>query len=382
MSTAYKFYMGNMRQQKLESLKAAGMKVLALVGLIAVLALLTWGSVHGARFISNHAAGGFGNLTSTVANIMGLSSSTGDTNAPEATKAITFTLATNQATSGKAFTFSWDARDEEDTYFFSYACSDGVKFDVPGELDQSKAIPCDTRFDFINTMNTLALTPVSPHNRFIDVPVTIGLTRASGEVAQGETLITIVNEDVMDSRSSREENGGNAKEVTLAPAETANSGVVPVAPAASQPSREIRTFGGTVPTTRTTVSDPNGFFDLSIRVVDVGFIDSDTKAFIASSSVERGEHEGAIRFEVSNNGTKTSPKWMFEASLPTTPSYDYESRKQQALRPGERIEYTLAFDRVRNADKGTIVINIDPEKLLDEIVRSNNDAKATITIIR
>ena len=359
---------------KVEALKTTGMKVLALVGFIAVLALLTWGSVQMARVAGENFEGGFANLTAAVTNITSRFFPAETVEAP-LVETLALTLATNNAISGEAFTFSWEARENEsDTYAFSYACSDGVAFEVPGEANGSKEIVCDTPFKFINTTDTLTLIPRSENNRFIDVPVSINHTLISGEVITGNTLLTIVNEDITDSRSSLEEETGSTEEEVTTP-------ITPITPAPVTPSREIQTFGGTTPAP--VISDPNGTPDLSVRIISVGYINPDTKLFVASSSVNRREHEGAVRFEVTNVGTKTSPEWTFEAALPTTPSYEYRPRgNQQALRPGDRIEYTLAFDRVRNADTGSIRIEVDPKDVLDEITRTNNEAKATINIIR
>lgn len=355
---------------KADRLKNTSMKVLALVGFIAILALLTWGAVQVARVASNGAEGGFANLTAAVTNVTSRFFPAEDTTTPQPAEEVVLTLSTNNAMSDEAFTFTWEARDEDaDTYTFSYACSDGVTFEVPGELSVNKEIICGIPFEFINTTNTLTLIPRSENNRFIDVPVAISHILPSGEIATGETLITVVNEDVTDSRSSL---GGDAP----------TSGT-PVVPTAGTPSREIQTFGEGTPTTPVVVSDPNGTADLAVTILEVGIINPDTKLFVATSSVERREHEGAVRFQVQNVGTKTSSAWTFEASLPTTPSYTYRPRgSQQALRPGDRIEYTLAFDRVRNADVGSIRIEIDPREVLDEITRANNEARTTINIIR
>src|SRR3989344_4212256 len=52
-----------------------------------------------------------------------------------------------------------------------------------------------------------------------------------------------------------------------------------------------------------------------------------------------------IQFQVSNLGTNVAQSgWSFNATLPIQNSYTANSGPQQALYPGDRIVYTLAFD--------------------------------------
>ncbi|HWH16495.1 MAG TPA: CARDB domain-containing protein [Candidatus Paceibacterota bacterium] len=151
--------------------------------------------------------------------------------------------------------------------------------------------------------------------------------------------------------------------------------------------------GGTVtnprPGTPTTVVVPvqvpastnyHGLPDLVVESVVTGYLNtSDTSSFRASDEVPDGKR-GAVKFTVINRGTNVSGRFEFEVELPTTRTYTYNSRSQQSLRPGERIEYVLGFDRTREGQNRTIAITVDPDDEIDESNERNNDRSVSIDI--
>lgn len=53
----------------------------------------------------------------------------------------------------------------------------------------------------------------------------------------------------------------------------------------------------------------------------------------------------SVQFVVENIGTNVALSgWTFNASLPLTPAYTYQSGAQQALYPGDKIAFTLTYD--------------------------------------
>lgn len=77
------------------------------------------------------------------------------------------------------------------------------------------------------------------------------------------------------------------------------------------------------------VAQMYGYADLATRIISV---------------VPQGNRY-SMTFEVANYGTNTAAAgWMFTAHLPLDPSYTFTSNPQQALRPGDKIVYTLGFD--------------------------------------
>ncbi|MEX0917311.1 MAG: CARDB domain-containing protein [Candidatus Paceibacterota bacterium] len=128
----------------------------------------------------------------------------------------------------------------------------------------------------------------------------------------------------------------------------------------------------------TVVSDPNGRADLAPRLLAVGVVDEDGN-FTEKDEVDQSDRI-AVRFAVENLGTKTSETWRFTAVLPTHTIHFFDSPTQQALRPGDRIEYTLGFDGVKDNEKVTFTVNVDPSKSVPEVTKNNNILKVEINV--
>ncbi len=137
-------------------------------------------------------------------------------------------------------------------------------------------------------------------------------------------------------------------------------------------------------TTGSTVSNPAGFTDLSANVIEVGIVDKTTGSFTASSTPSKNPMGGrvAVRFSVTNIGTRTSPQWNFNAVLPTYPSAVFSSPEQQQLGPGDRIEFTLAFDSFDPSGTGTFTVNVDPAGSVNESNKDNNIVHYTVTVAK
>ena len=127
------------------------------------------------------------------------------------------------------------------------------------------------------------------------------------------------------------------------------------------------------------VSDPYGQADLTAEITEVGVINASNE-FVASSTPSAGS-KIAFKFIISNIGTKTAENWRFNVVLPTDPIYIYSGNTQQALRPGERIEYAMGFDRAKAGTDMAIIVNVNPSGSTNEKTRDNNIAKKLITII-
>jgi hypothetical protein len=126
-----------------------------------------------------------------------------------------------------------------------------------------------------------------------------------------------------------------------------------------------------VPGSGTVTSDPNGEVDLRVSLVALGTSDNIRgDDFTETDNFDEDDYI-TIKFEVRNIGTKTSDDWEYEAKLPTSPSYTYDSKEQDGLRPGDRIEFTLTFEDPSDR-KNEIVITVDPDDDTDDDNRSNN----------
>src|SRR3989344_7788406 len=121
----------------------------------------------------------------------------------------------------------------------------------------------------------------------------------------------------------------------------------------------------------------SGLPNLIVVIRDVGFIDPSTNVFTATSSIRSGQR-AAVRFSVTNSGTNISGKWSFSAALPTYPANTFIAEPQQALRPGERIEFTLGFDSFDTASSGIVTITVNPSRSVSESSYDDNILQATI----
>lgn len=123
-----------------------------------------------------------------------------------------------------------------------------------------------------------------------------------------------------------------------------------------------------------------GLPDLVVENVITGYLNtSSTDSFRASDEVPDGKR-GAVKFTVINRGTNVSDRFEFEVKVPTTRSYTYNSKSQQALRPGERIEYVLGFDQAKEGTNRTITIDVDPDDDINESNENNNTRSVRIDI--
>lgn len=148
------------------------------------------------------------------------------------------------------------------------------------------------------------------------------------------------------------------------------------APAAGQTVTTTYPTGGTfVPATLT------GLSDLTVEITATGYLtSSNTNSFVKSNTVADGKR-GAVKFAIINRGTNTSGTFEFTAKLPTTSSsFTFNSAKQQSLKPGERIDYVLGFDRTKSGDDREIRITVDSDKDVNESNENNNTDSVTVDI--
>lgn len=122
-----------------------------------------------------------------------------------------------------------------------------------------------------------------------------------------------------------------------------------------------------------------GSVDLEATINEIGYLNSNND-LIATSTLVVGKI-GAVKFTVKNIGTKTSDGWTFNAVLPTSPSHIFHSEGQKALAPGEKIEFTMGFDKLRIGEQMPIIINVDPTGGMKESNKTNNIVKTFIDII-
>lgn len=140
----------------------------------------------------------------------------------------------------------------------------------------------------------------------------------------------------------------------------------------------------TYPTATTTVSVApvlSGLPDLTVSILATGYLAStSTDSFVASTSIPTGTRP-AVKFSIQNSGTNVAAiGWHFSAAIPTQNAYVFYSPAQQALLPGDRIEYTLGFDQAAPGTNRSFSIIADSDQRMSESNENNNSATTQITI--
>lgn len=125
----------------------------------------------------------------------------------------------------------------------------------------------------------------------------------------------------------------------------------------------------------------SGLPDLTVEITAIGYLrTSDTDSFVRSNEVPDNKR-GAVKFAIINRGTNTSGTFKFDAKLPTTSSsFTFTSGKQQSLKPGDRIDYVLGFDRAKSGNDREIRITVDADRDVRESNESNNTDTDTVDI--
>jgi len=338
--------------------KDSVIKILAVVGAVFV---LSFGGFITVRILSNIPEAVSG-LTAQVLNI---------TQRFISAEKIVVNLGKDTFKNGDLveLTFEHISKEEDGSYSFFYECRSGVHFE---RTESKEIIFCNTPYNFVNDNNSVSFTVYSTQNSSINVPLSINFVKNNSDKIskRGETNLRI-EPDVASTDGGTilvtDNNSGNTATNT------------PRKPGTKiEETSLFNETSGTKPGTGSGVSDPNGVVDLKPTILQVGMIDKVTNVFTATSTINQGSR-GAVRFIVENVGTKVSPEWTFNVVLPTFPSFIYHSKSQQVLYPGDRIEYTIGFDSIRNDNiPNTITVNADPISSIKESNETNNIVSTTL----
>jgi hypothetical protein len=339
-------------QTNRDDVRAMALKALAVIGFVAILIFGVWGLIQVGRM-----------FPSIMSAISSAAVSLSSIFVPA--ERLEIALPSGNIESGEPFTISWthEGKRKDGTYTLSFDCRDGLSMEAPGANGVYQRVFCNTPFNLTNETSSMKLIAISSQSRFLDVPLKLTFTRLdTGEVsAETATAITVVNDKV----------SGTA--TTTPPTQGGTGGGAGVRPGTPSRNTYVITQAGRA-------SDPNGRADLSVTILDTGIVDSNN-VYVKTGTISR-QQKGAVRFVIENLGSKTVESWNFSAVLPTLPMHIFSSPMQPALGPGDKIEYTLAFDQVDGAaTQNTITINADPSNMIwNEATENNNIAKAVVVI--
>ncbi|HYF10544.1 MAG TPA: hypothetical protein VD967_02980 [Candidatus Paceibacterota bacterium] len=369
-----------------EQYRDIAVKSLAVLGLLTILALGSFLTLTAlsyvpkfVRSVGNFVASTTPEVTNTVATVK---------NAVKGS--LGFASNKTALSTGSSVTLFWDKSSAEagGSYALTYPCMSGVSVSYKGT-----PLSCNVPFYLDQDAEEVTLTVESKKARNAEVPFALRFTK-NGETRVGSTDTTVVA--VTNAKIAGM--GEAPPPAAPAPKKTASTYKPPVkksvAVATPVYNPVYSIVNSYVPGIPVTYTNTNLFYptntltyvppagpewgqaDLRPVILDMGILD--TNRNIISTRYMSRTSKAAIRFAVENIGTKTSHPWVFNAVLPTSPRFTYLPEFQPPLRPGERIEYTLSFDRVVN-DENSIVITVDPAGTLAEATKANNQASVTFT---
>ena len=293
--------------------------ILAVAGFIILIVIIVWGAYHLLRLTGS-----------------GVSSLFSRFGAKEA--AITVT-APASVQSGKSFPLSWKYSPKENgTYAFLYQCKSGFRFDATAPSGTVAAVPCGNAFT-VGANTNVTLTPTLSGTSTIEVPVSIIFmpsATSSTDRPQGTATVRV----------------------------TAGT-------AAATPVKNLPTTGTNDTGVQTQNTVPAGPADLSVKILAVGTIDMYGN-FVNRSPMNPNEI-AAVKFDIGNNGGRSTGTWSFTVQLPTSPSYTYQSSAQASLAPQAHIENILRF-RPMTPGGGNVSVWVDPQGMVSESSEGNNNA--------
>lgn len=353
-------------------ISAYGIKTLSIVGLVFALSIGIYaGSVNLFGWPES-----LSKLAATVVSITSTSKPAPDLSVSASALSIA---------SGDTVKLSWQIKNapaDGGLYTFSYACAPGVS--VLNANNENEAIICGLEYPLPENKDDINLILRSDKTRYGNADLTVSFTpRASSEkTIFANTLITISNQTVKAGKNSAPELPTKPKNQTTTNQTAANKSPVTAGNTGGTGAKTLKPGNKTETTVQvsgvtSSVSNPNGKPDLAVKIIATGIVDPNTKEFVATTTPKASDRI-AVQFEIANLGTKESGSWYFNAVLPTIPFYIFSSDGQASLMPGDKIVYTLGFDKIEKKDGNMVVINADPANSINEASENNNIAKTTI----
>ncbi|MDO8492189.1 MAG: CARDB domain-containing protein [bacterium] len=338
--------------------------ILAIIGSVAILVLFVIGAVYTVKYAGVA-------LRSVGAAAVTLSSKF----FPR--EELVPTVDAEKIISGAPFVISWEKKNIKvsGSHSLYYPCVEGLFLKAQTPDSDTQNILCNKDFDFNNYDNRLTLTAASSKFNKVDLPITIKFTEngKSNPSISGVINVSIINDAIKSS-------GDDVlivikdNDSTVTTGNTIGGGTYTVTNPGKTTSNTYNINGGS----NSPVNNPNGHPDLRPAILETGYLDSDNN-FVSTSTPMRSNRI-AVRFKIENIGDKTSSTFRFNVYLPTYPSQIFNSDEQMGINVGERVEYTIAFDKALQGSQ-TFRIFVDPaQNVTSELNRNNNDLSTMINI--
>ena len=283
------------------SLREAFLRIIAVLGLVAVLLLGAWGIIQLAVALPNV----FGSIGGSVASLFG------------ATTAESVTVSVPQSTApDQPLTLSWTHQNQTGQYAYSYtisyACQNGLSIKAPLPTGSYQTVACNTPFNFVNATEHMIVVPSISGSQSVPLTLSVSATNLStGAITASGSATTQVTSGAAVTTTQPAANTGSPK---TTPVQTAKPTTTTYYPAATRPALY-------------------GLPDLAVQII----------------GVTSNGAQAQVQFAIVNNGTNVAASgWTFNAQLPVSGGYTFVSQPQQALYPGDKIVYTLGFNNSGN----------------------------------
>jgi hypothetical protein len=333
-------------------------KLLAIIGFFALIALSVWLVVQGVRL--------FPSAFSSLASI----AETVSTYRPDSE--LTIELEKNIVNSGETFTLTWTDMGEG-TYTFKHVCADGISLAVRTSEGLLQEVSCTEALSLPGEVHGLFVSVNAREQRFSDVALTVTFDGETGDDHVAESRVTVVNATVPTKPVAIETTDDMEEpEVIVPPKKETDSRPTPpksTTPTASVPSQPASAVVAVLPK-----SYENGFIDVRATYLGVGTMVNGS--FVPKATFDKDD-KAAFRFEVKNIGTKVSGNWTYKLTLPG--DVEYTSDTQTGLMPNERAVYTVGFDLAETSASAVTVEGVVTVK--NDTDTKNNDFDWSVKVV-
>lgn len=325
-------------------------KWLAVLGFVALVVALAWFLFTAIAFVPN--------LVSLAGSAI-----LGEEQLPEPTEII-LTPSDIIAQHDSSLTLTWEATQESaGSFAIWFACVDGVDIAVATPDDGRQNINCDTYYNIGDRTSINAFFSM-PDMENTQIQYEVAFVPEDDEQEQGGSVGTLTIENT--ALAMREEDEDEDQDDAIEEDDEDEVAVSPEPPTATTPPfREEIVYE--VPQ-----SDPRGTTDLGIRFTGVGVLENET--FRGTRAFAQSER-GAIRFAVTNHGTRTSETWTYTAELPN--GQIYESPTQEPLRPNETATISLGFRAPAETGSYPFAVGINTSR---DVNTNNHNFSWSVTV--
>ncbi len=272
-------------------------------------------------------------------------------------------------------TLTWNDLGLAGNYYFSYECTDGVTMQIKYPSDTIRTLACDEEIDLGNSTK-LDILVTSSQKRFTEVHYSLVFIDIADDMFTKDARFTVLNPDIPTSQDFNND-GEVAGEDTTTPEEETpvieeeeEVDDTPIATPRPTPQPPVYVE---VPIYEIPKSNPDGFSDLKIELIGVGYMTAQNQ-FVKGSTID-SDSKGAIQFKITNLGTKTSQDFTFSAALPN--GQRFNSNRQNGLKPNEHSLLTLGFTNFEDTGlvRFGVVLAIDNDSNLH-----NNAFESSVVI--